>query len=85
MSKSFKQLLAEGELIRLFAMGRVFHPVVVELYGLAGGYHGFWLDGEHIALTTDQMITAGLAARANGFDTFVRIPPVGYWQVTQCL
>ena len=85
MLRTFKQRLAEDELIRVFAMGRVVHPVVIEMFGLAGGYAGFWLDGEHVGLTTDQMVMASLAARANDFDSFVRIPPIGYWHVTQCL
>jgi 2-keto-3-deoxy-L-rhamnonate aldolase RhmA len=31
------------------------------------------------------MMSVALAARANAFDCFVRLPPTGYWQVTQCL
>ena len=82
---TFKELLRTDELIRVFLFGRVFHPIVIEMFGLAGGYHGFWVDGEHVGLTTQQLTVAGLAARANGFDCFARIPPVGYWYVTQCL
>ena len=82
---TFKELLAGEELIRVFVAGRVFHPIVIEMFALAGGYHGFWLDGEHVELSTPQMTLAGLAARANGFDCFARIPPIGYWRVTQCL
>lgn len=85
MLRTFKQRLAERELVRVFALGRVVHPILIEMFGLAGGYHGFWLDCEHSALTTDQLVVAGLAARANQFDSFARIPPTGYWQVTQCL
>jgi len=85
MAQSFKQMLAERQLVRVFALGRVVHPILIEMFGLAGGYHGFWLDGEHSNLTTEQMVIAGLAARANNFDSFARIPPTGYWQVTQCL
>jgi 2-dehydro-3-deoxyglucarate aldolase/4-hydroxy-2-oxoheptanedioate aldolase len=59
--------------------------VVIEMFGLAGGYAGFWIDAEHVALNSDQMVSLALAARANDFDCFVRIPPVGYWLVTQCL
>jgi 2-dehydro-3-deoxyglucarate aldolase/4-hydroxy-2-oxoheptanedioate aldolase len=83
--RRFKEILAAGELVRVFQAGRVFHPVVFELFGLAGGYHGFWLDGEHVGLSTHEMTVAALAARANGFDCFARIPPIGYWHVTQCL
>jgi 4-hydroxy-2-oxoheptanedioate aldolase len=81
----FKEMLENDELICTFALGRVVNPVLVEMFGLAGGYHGFWLDGEHVTLSTEQMVNLALAGRANGFDSFVRIPPVGYWQVTQCL
>lgn len=83
--RRFKELLATDEIIRLFALGRVMHPVVIEMFGLAGGYHGFWLDLEHAFLTTEQITMAAIAARANGMDCFVRMPPTGYWQVTQCL
>lgn len=81
----FKQLLETGELIRTFAVGRAFHPLIVEMFGLAGGYHGFWIDQEHASCTSEQMMTLALAARANAMDCFVRLPPTGYWQVTQCL
>jgi 2-dehydro-3-deoxyglucarate aldolase/4-hydroxy-2-oxoheptanedioate aldolase len=81
----FKEMLAKDQVICTFALARVVHPVVIEMYGLAGGYHGFWLDGEHVTLNTEQMVAMALAGRANGFDSFARIPPVGYWQVTQCL
>ena len=82
---SFKQMLATDALIRVFALGRVVHPVVIDLFGMAGYYHGFWLDQEHVPLSYEQIAGAAVAARANNLDCFVRIPPVGYWQVTQCL
>jgi len=69
-------------LLTTFAVGRVVHPIVVEMFGLAGGYHGFWLDGEHAFCSTQEMIVAALAAKANDFDCFIRIPPTGYWHVT---
>lgn len=82
---TFKQLLATDGLIRVFALARVIHPVVVEMFGLAGKYHGFWLDQEHARISTEQITVMALAARANQMDCFVRVPPTGYWQVTQCL
>jgi len=85
MRRTFKELLATDETIRLFAVGRVVHPVVIEMYGLAGGFHGFWLDQEHAFISTEQLVMASLAGKANGFDSFVRMAPTGYWQVTQCL
>jgi 4-hydroxy-2-oxoheptanedioate aldolase len=82
---SFKQLLADGHLIRTFAVGRMMHPLLIEMFGLAGGYHGFWVDQEHATCSSEQLMTLAIAARANNLDSFVRIPPTGYWQVTQCL
>ncbi len=85
MPQTWKEWLATDELIRLFAVARVVHPVVIEMFGLAGKYHGFWLDQEHAQISTEQIVVMSLAARANGMDSFVRVPPTGYWQVTQCL
>lgn len=85
MPHSFKQLLAGDELIRVFALGRVPHPIVIEMYALAGGYHGFWLDQEHGGVTTEQIINCSMAARANGLDSFVRVAPEGYWVVGHSL
>ncbi|MFO0868530.1 MAG: aldolase/citrate lyase family protein [Pirellulales bacterium] len=85
MRKTLKQLLATDQLLRTFALGRVVHPVVIELYGLAGGFHGFWLDQEHAFISTEQLVVASLAAKANDMDCFVRLAPTGYSTVTQCL
>lgn len=85
MAKSFKQQLAEGAILRVFSLGRVVHPLFVEMFAQAGGYHGFWMDAEHSAPTPDQIYVAALAARANQFDCFMRMPPIGYWAVTRAL
>ncbi len=85
MRKTLKQRLEEGGTIRTFAIGRVVHPVVIEMYGLAGGFHGFWLDLEHAFISTEQMVMASLAAKAHDMDCFVRLAPSSYATVTQCL
>jgi len=85
MVRLFKQRLKDGETLRIFSLARAVHPLVIELFGRAGGYDGFWLDQEHASVSTEQMLVASVAARANNFDMFVRVPPSGYWQVTQCL
>ncbi len=85
MIKTFKQRLLDGDTLRVFGLARIVHPVVVDIFALAGGYDGFWLDQEHSAATTDQINAVSVAARANGMDSFVRIPPIGYWEVTRCL
>jgi 4-hydroxy-2-oxoheptanedioate aldolase len=85
MPSPFKQKLAEGELVRLFAYGRIPSPVVIELFGLAGGFHGFWIDQEHAGVTYEQILHASIAGRANGMDCFVRMAPTDYALVTQNL
>lgn len=85
MSRRFKEILARNELCRIFALGRLINPVLVDLFGLAGGFDGFWLDQEHVGITFHDIQTAAMAARANGFDQFVRMAPTNYAQVTQNL
>ena len=85
MGRQFKEKLASGGLVRLFAVGRLPSPVVIDLFGLAGGYDGFWMDQEHAGLTYEQVLVASTAARANGFDSFVRMAPTDYSAVTQNL
>ncbi|RIK80102.1 MAG: host specificity protein [Planctomycetota bacterium] len=82
---TLKTRLAAGELVRVFCAGRIPHPLVIEMFALAGGYDGFWIDQEHAAVTYDQIVTFALAARANSLDCFVRMAPTGYSQVTQNL
>jgi 4-hydroxy-2-oxoheptanedioate aldolase len=85
MARRFKEILAKNELCRLFALGRLINPVLIDLFGLAGGFDGIWLDQEHVGLTYHEIQLATMAARANGFDTFVRMAPTNYAQVTQNL
>ena len=85
MPSLLKQQLAENRLLRVFTIGRLFHPVVIEMFGMAGGYDGFWLDQEHVGLTCDQITMAAIAARANNFGCFTRIPTTHYSLVTQNL
>lgn len=83
--KSLKQRLAEGETVNVFAVSRVFHPNVIEMFAYHGGFHGFWIDDEHAGFSTQQVETAAAFGRANGLDCFVRIPPTDYARVTRCL
>jgi 4-hydroxy-2-oxoheptanedioate aldolase len=85
MQHSFKKLLGEDKVIRVFSAGRMIHPVTFDVYGLVGGFHGFWLDQEHAGVTYQQISLATLCGRAHGFDHFVRMPLSGYWQATQNL
>ena len=82
---TWRQLLAGDQLMRVFSVGRLAEPAVIELFHLAGGYQGFWMDAEHVLLTPEKIGACGLAARACGLNWFVRMPTVGYWQVAQYL
>jgi 2-dehydro-3-deoxyglucarate aldolase/4-hydroxy-2-oxoheptanedioate aldolase len=83
MSGFFKGLLATDRVIRVFCTGRLVHPVSIQLFGLAGGYDGFWLDAEHAGISTDQITMAALVGRASGLGSFVRMPVTNYAAVTQ--
>ena len=72
---SFRQLFAGSEIIRVFSVGRIVHPVVFDLYGMIGGFHGCWLDQEHAGITYEQIVLASACAgqrlrylRADGDD-----------------
>ncbi len=82
---SLKTRLANGERINVFAVGRSFHPNQIEMYGLQGGFAGFWIDHEHSGFTIDQIESATRAGRACGLDSFVRVAPTDYALVTRCL
>ena len=79
----FKEKLAKNELCRVFALGRMLNPVTIDLFALAGGFDGCWLDQEHVGLTHTEVAWAAMACRANGFDNFVRMAPTNYAEVTQ--
>jgi 2-dehydro-3-deoxyglucarate aldolase/4-hydroxy-2-oxoheptanedioate aldolase len=83
MAGYFKSLLATDRVIRVFCSGRLMHPISIQMFGLAGGYDGFWLDGEHAGLSTEQITTAALVGRACGLGSFLRLAPSGYAPVTQ--
>src|SRR5262245_65638563 len=78
MGARLKELLAQGRLVRVFALGQLCHPKLVEMVGLLGGYDAVWLDQEHAGLTVGQLEDAARAARAAGLDSFVRLDPTGY-------
>jgi 4-hydroxy-2-oxoheptanedioate aldolase len=85
MPRFFKNLLEADKVIRVFCTGRLVHPVSIQLFGLAGGYDGFWLDAEHAGISTDQITMAALVGRACGLGSFVRMPVTNYAAVTQAL
>lgn len=85
MAGFFKTLLAENRVIRVFCSGRLVHPVSIQMFGLTGGYDGFWLDAEHAGISTEQITMAALVGRACGLGSFLRLPVTSYATVTQAL
>jgi 2-dehydro-3-deoxyglucarate aldolase/4-hydroxy-2-oxoheptanedioate aldolase len=80
-----KTLLAQGKLIKVFGVGQLCHPKIIEIIGLHGGYDAVWLDQEHAGISIEQIENASRAARATGLDSFVRLAPTDYATVMRPL
>jgi 2-dehydro-3-deoxyglucarate aldolase/4-hydroxy-2-oxoheptanedioate aldolase len=80
-----KQLLADGQMVRLFGVGQLFSPKLIEIVGEHGGFDGLWIDIEHAGLTMKEIEWATLAARAYGLDHFVRLPATDYASIMRPL
>src|SRR5438445_3363525 len=85
MGARLKELLANGKLVRVFCLGHLCDPKMVEIIGLHAGYDAVWLDQEHCALTLEQIQQAARAARGAGLDSFVRLAPTDYATVMRPL
>jgi len=79
------ELLATDRVLRVFSVSRIVHPVVFDVFAMAGGFDGLWLDQEHGGMTVAEVRLASSFARAAGLAAFVRMAPTGYWQATQNL
>jgi 2-dehydro-3-deoxyglucarate aldolase/4-hydroxy-2-oxoheptanedioate aldolase len=85
MAARLKELLAQGKPTRVFGVGQLCYPKLIEMIGLQGGFDAIWLDQEHAGLTITQIELAALAARAAGIDTFVRLAATDYATVMRPL
>src|SRR3954452_17661119 len=85
MPFTLRSKLAEGRVLRLFCLGQLCSPKLLELVGYLGGFDAVWLDQEHVGLTTPQIEEATRAARAADIDTFVRLPATDYAAVMRPL
>lgn len=85
MESIIKKRLAEDKIVRVFGLGRMLHHTLIEILGLHGGYDALWLDQEHCGLTTREIELATLSARAHGLDSFVRMAPTDYANVTRAM
>jgi 2-dehydro-3-deoxyglucarate aldolase/4-hydroxy-2-oxoheptanedioate aldolase len=73
-----KQLLADGGVVRMFGVGQLISPKLIEIVGEHGGFDALWLDNEHAGITMKEIELATMAARAYGMDHFVRLPATDY-------
>jgi 2-dehydro-3-deoxyglucarate aldolase/4-hydroxy-2-oxoheptanedioate aldolase len=80
-----KQLLADGKNVRMFGVGQLYHPKLIEIIGEHGGFDALWLDSEHAGLGMKEFEIATLAAKAYGLDNFVRMPATDYAVVMRAL
>jgi 2-dehydro-3-deoxyglucarate aldolase/4-hydroxy-2-oxoheptanedioate aldolase len=80
-----KDLLARGQFVRLFGVGQLLGPKLIEMIGEHGGFDGLWLDAEHAGLTMKDIEVATLAAKAYGMDNFVRMPATDYASIMRAL
>src|SRR5437870_4994215 len=85
MGKRLKDALAQGKLVRVFGIGQLCHPKIIEIIGQQGGYDAVWLDQEHAGLSIAQIEHGCLAARSVGLDSFVRLAATDYATVMRPL
>lgn len=85
MGALIKKLLSQNKLVKVFGLGQLCHPKIVEIIGFQGGYDAVWLDQEHAGVTNAQIEEATRAARGVGLDSFVRLAPTDYASVMRPL
>lgn len=78
-------MLNENRVLKVFCLGQLCHPKLVEIFGVEGGFDGVWLDQEHVGLTITQIEEAARAARGIGMDSFVRLAATDYATVMRPL
>jgi 2-keto-3-deoxy-L-rhamnonate aldolase RhmA len=78
MPVRLKALLKEDRIVRVFLMGQLCQPKLIEMVAWQGGFDAVWFDQEHTGLTTSQIEDAARAARGAGVDCFVRLPATDY-------
>src|SRR5262245_22212889 len=85
MGARIKELLAQGKVVRVFMLGQLCSPKLVEMVGLHGGWDAVWFDLEHVGLTTADVEECARAARVTGLDSFVRLAATDYATVMRPL
>ncbi len=85
MGARIKELLAQGKVVRVFMLGQLCSPKLVEMIGLYGGWDAVWFDIEHVGLSIPAIEECSRAARATGLDSFVRLAATDYATVMRPL
>jgi 2-dehydro-3-deoxyglucarate aldolase/4-hydroxy-2-oxoheptanedioate aldolase len=80
-----KQLLGDGQVVRVFAAGQLLSPKLIEIVGEHGEFDALWLDAEHAGIGMRDIELATLAAKVYGMDPFVRLPATDYASVMRPL
>lgn len=83
--RRIKELLAQGQVVRMFGLGQLISPKLIEILGEHGGFDALWLDVEHAGIGMKEIELATLAAKAYGMDHFVRLPATDYAAVMRPL
>src|SRR5438093_9161501 len=78
-------LLKHDRVVRVFCLGQLCSPKLVEMVAWHGGYDAVWLDQEHGGLGIDRLEQATQAGRAAGIETFVRLAATDYATVMRPL
>ncbi len=85
MGAHLKELLSQNKLVRVFGLGQLCHPKIIEIVGYHGGFDAVWLDQEHAGLSIAQIEDGARAARGAGLDSFVRMAATDYATVMRAL
>jgi 4-hydroxy-2-oxoheptanedioate aldolase len=83
MPGRLKEALRQGKLTRVFCLGQLYQPKLVEMVGMVGAHDAVWLDQEHVGLSVAQIEEASRAARVAGIDCFVRLTATDYATVAR--
>lgn len=85
MGAHLKALLKQDRVVKIFALGQVCNPKLVEMVAWQGGFDAVWFDQEHCGLSIPQIEEAARAARGCGLDSFVRLTATDYATVMRAL
>jgi 2-keto-3-deoxy-L-rhamnonate aldolase RhmA len=83
--RRIKELLAQGQVVRMFGLGQLLSPKLIEILGEHGDFDALWLDVEHAGIGMKEIELATLAAKAYGLDHFVRLPATDYASIMRPL